>query len=147
MAAHYRVALQGRRKNEVGECRTMSDERILGRESASEDEWDFENAEKREPARRPRAVVSVAFSRDDFELVEERAKGLGKRLSEFIREASLARARVPEPMRPIVTFGGMSSGSFFSPDVNLPASGTKAPGAVTNTDIRLEPSELYAVVG
>jgi hypothetical protein len=126
---------------------TMSDEGILGRDSAAEDEWDFENAERREPTRRPRAVVSVAFSRDDFELVEERAKRLGKKLSEFIREASLARARGSEPIRPVVTFGGMSSGSFFSPDVSVSAGGTKAPCAVTNADMKLEESKLFAIVG
>jgi hypothetical protein len=112
----------------------MSDERIPRRIDPADDEWDFENAEKREPARRPRAVVSVAYPREDFELVEQRARKLGKKLSEFIREASLARARAPEPITPVITFGGMSSGSFFSPDVSLPA-GTRARGAILELDL------------
>ena len=124
----------------------MSDERIPGRIEASDDEWDFENAEKREPSRRPRAVVSVAFPREDFELVERRARKLGKKLSEFIREASLARAKSPEPIRPVITFGGMSSGSFFSPDVGLTVGGTKAPDAFIQAEVKLESSDQYAVV-
>lgn len=54
--------------------------------------WDFEKAEKREPAKRARVVVSVPFSREDFERVATKAEELGKRTSEFIREAALDKA-------------------------------------------------------
>ena len=51
--------------------------------------WDFENAEKMPGRKNARAVVSVAFNRDDFELVGQRAEQLGMKTSEFIREATL----------------------------------------------------------
>lgn len=120
----------------------MNEDRIPGRLDDAQDDWNLERREKRESTRRPRAVVSVAFSREDLELVEMCASKLGKKLSEFIREASLARARVPEPIRPVVTFGGMASGSFFSPDVSLPTGGTRTPSAV----LELEASELVPVI-
>jgi hypothetical protein len=57
------------------------------------DDWDFEHAERRRPVRKPRAVVSVAFSREDFERLTEVAEKQGLRTSEFIRIAALARLR------------------------------------------------------
>jgi len=55
------------------------------------DNWDYENAEKRPRVKKARIVVSVAFSRSDFEHVAECAERMGKRTSEFIREAVLER--------------------------------------------------------
>lgn len=54
--------------------------------------WDFERAQKRPPVREPRAVVSVAFSRKDFERVSLAAQRLLMRTSEFIRAAALEKA-------------------------------------------------------
>jgi hypothetical protein len=54
--------------------------------------WDFERAERRSSTRRPRAVVSVAFSRDDFDHVATMAEALEMKVSEFIRTAALAAA-------------------------------------------------------
>lgn len=56
------------------------------------DRWDFERAERRSSTRRPRAVVSVAFTRDDFNQVAAVAEALGMKVSEFIRSAALAAA-------------------------------------------------------
>jgi hypothetical protein len=56
-----------------------------------EDQWDFDAAEARTGAK-SRAVVSVAFSREDFERVSECAEARNMRTSEFIREAALEKA-------------------------------------------------------
>src|SRR5207248_5301941 len=53
--------------------------------------WDYETAERRPGVRTGRAVVSVAFNRDDFERVSAWAEQVGKRTSEFIRDAALER--------------------------------------------------------
>ena len=75
----------------------------------SEEEWEEPEEELlAQPRRRPRAVVSVAFPREDFEVVEECAERLGKRLSEFIREAAIARAK---PRRGSVTYQGFGGTS------------------------------------
>ena len=54
--------------------------------------WDFESGERRPGTARGRAVVSVAFPREDFERVAKCAEQTGKRLSEFIREAAVEKA-------------------------------------------------------
>lgn len=56
----------------------------------SPDRWDFDKAETQEPVRSPRAIVSVAFSRDDFERVAAWAEKRGQKLSTMIREVVLA---------------------------------------------------------
>jgi hypothetical protein len=99
------------------------------------DEWDLENAETRPPVAKPRSVVSVAFPAQDFETLAKAAKAAGKKLSEFIREAALARARPQGPARVSASFGGMSgSASYFSPDISI--SNTAVTGqAPANTKI------------
>jgi hypothetical protein len=64
--------------------------------------WDGQAAEAHAPVKGPRAVVSVAFSREDFNRVGEQARALGMRTSEFIRKAALNRleagpAQAPSP--------------------------------------------------
>ncbi len=54
--------------------------------------WDFEQPEVKEPVRPSRVVVSVAFRREDFSQVSVYAERLGKRTSEFIREAAIEKA-------------------------------------------------------
>lgn len=55
--------------------------------------------EPAQPATKPaRAVVSVAFARDDFETVVEAAKQRGMKTSEFIRQAALEKT-IPQPQR------------------------------------------------
>jgi hypothetical protein len=54
--------------------------------------WDLERPEVREPVKAPRVVVSVAFPRDHFEQVSVYAERIGKRTSEFIREAAIEKA-------------------------------------------------------
>ena len=55
--------------------------------------WDFERAEKRPGVKKTRAVVSVAFSQEDYDDVLDAAERRGMRTSEFIRSAALDRAR------------------------------------------------------
>ncbi len=54
-------------------------------------QWDHERAEERAPVKGARAVVSVAFAREDFSRVTECAQREGMRTSEFIRQAALDR--------------------------------------------------------
>jgi hypothetical protein len=54
--------------------------------------WDYERAERRPAVKGARAVVSVAFPREDFERVSQAAKRRALRTSEFIREAALEKA-------------------------------------------------------
>ena len=51
--------------------------------------WDWEHAQSRPGRKKPRAVVSVAFSRDDFDRVAVCAERADMKLSEFIRSAAL----------------------------------------------------------
>ena len=68
----------------------MNDKELAGLEDP--ENWDYEHAERRPGRKQARAVVSVAFAREDFERVSEGAQRLGQRTSEFIRVAALRRA-------------------------------------------------------
>jgi hypothetical protein len=59
------------------------------------EQWEDEG-ETRPGVKSPRAVVSVSFPRDELDCVSAEAQRKGMKLSEFIREAALARAR-PTP--------------------------------------------------
>jgi hypothetical protein len=60
------------------------------------DQWDFDNAQQLPPERRPRAIVSVAFSAADFAVVSMAAEAAGMRVSTFIRDAAITKARRSE---------------------------------------------------
>lgn len=62
---------------------------MTGEELEKEENWDFDRAEQKPGRRARRAVVSVAFNRDDFELVTEYAEQTGRKLSGLLREAIL----------------------------------------------------------
>ena len=53
--------------------------------------WDWERAEKRPPVKQPRAIVSVAFSAEEFERISREAEQAGKPVSTYIRESMLER--------------------------------------------------------
>lgn len=59
------------------------------RELEDRETWDDDVGEVRPPVKAPRAVVSVAFARDDFERVSEFARRAGMKTSEFIRRSAL----------------------------------------------------------
>lgn len=62
----------------------MADEELQKPEN-----WDFDKAEKKPGRSQGRAVVSVSFSREDFNLVSQHAEMLGLKTSELIRNATL----------------------------------------------------------
>ena len=73
--------------------REMSDEELR-----DESKWDFDNAEQLPPpARKARAIVSVAFPAADFDYVSQAARNADMKLSHFIREAALEKASVATP--------------------------------------------------
>lgn len=97
--------------------------------------WDWERAEARPGRKKPRAVVSVAFGRDDFETVARYAERAGMKLSEFIRSAALGCA---EGKYLVVV---QSGGSPTAPSVAyLPP-----PEAATKVAWPLVPDEEYQV--
>ena len=69
----------------------MTDKNPAEEELQDPGKWDLDNAEEQqpEPARPSRAVVSVAFSREDFDRVALFAENNGLKISEMIRNAAL----------------------------------------------------------
>lgn len=63
------------------------------KELQNSETWDFGQAVVSPGIRKPRAVVSVAFSRDEFEQVAKAARQKEMKTSEFIRSAALATAK------------------------------------------------------
>lgn len=72
------------------EERTVDENEL--RELQDPETWESTDNDKRPPVKAGRAVVSVAFSRSDFELVSEVARGNAMKTSEFIRNAAIRRA-------------------------------------------------------
>jgi hypothetical protein len=81
--------------------------------------WDYNNLKINEPVKSPRVVVSVAFPNEDFITVSQYAEGLGKKTSEFIREAALEKAKNKGLGIMVYDFG--STGSLWF-ERNLPSS-------------------------
>ena len=78
-------------------------------------EWDYDKAEVRGAVASPRAVVSVAFSRSDFEVVALAAEAQSRKVSEFIRSAALERARGDKRTADAeITFNGATSGGVVA---------------------------------
>ena len=69
----------------------LDDEEL--KELENPETWDWETAEMRPPVKAGRTVVSVAFAREDFQLVAKFADRVGKRTSVFIREAALDKVK------------------------------------------------------
>jgi hypothetical protein len=97
--------------------------------------WDYEHAETKEPVKSPRVVISVAFRRHDFETVSDYAEHLGKKTSEFIREAALDKAthRTSESL-----IHSLSSSGLLSSTPNLPTTRVKSFGQSFDHLIRTE---------
>jgi len=60
-----------------------------------ESTWDYAKAEVRPASQSKRVVVSVAFSRQDFQRVGEYAESVNMKTSEFIRAAALDKISKP----------------------------------------------------
>lgn len=65
--------------------------------------WEHGDDDRREPVKNSRAIVSVAFSRPDFESVAEAARREGMRTSEFIRTAAIERAEAQSKRAVVVS--------------------------------------------
>jgi hypothetical protein len=98
----------------------MDDERKELKELEDPETWDDETTEVHPPAKRGRAVVSVAFPRKDFSRVAQAARAQGLKTSEFIRQAALARLS-PATCRPAHIEVTDSSGGFNRDDVTIAA--------------------------
>jgi hypothetical protein len=74
-------------------------------ELQSAETWE-EQGETRPPVKSPRAIVSVAFGRDDFERVAEYARRHGLKTSEFIRQAALTQIDAEHRRANVVAVSG-----------------------------------------
>lgn len=92
----------------------------------SESQMDWESATKQEP-KKGRAVVSVSFSREDFERVDRQAERLRVSLSEYIRSAALTRVMTE-------TAGGLSAGTYYAPQPKVEGFGTPGGTATMTSD-------------
>lgn len=91
----------------------------LEKDLENPESWDYKSLQTRQPVKSPRVVVSVAFSREDFAVVSQFAERLGKRTSEFIREAALEKAKGRGMEITVSDFG--STGPLWF-ERNLPSS-------------------------
>ena len=73
--------------------------------------WE-DDGDVRPPVKASRAVVSVAFGREDFERVTEEARRRGMKTSEFIRTAALERLEGPRVTTRIVSVGGLAYNDY-----------------------------------
>ena len=55
--------------------------------------WDDDSLEVKQPVKKPRAVVSVAFPSKEFELIAAKAREQGETVSGYIRAAALAQSK------------------------------------------------------
>ena len=88
------------------------------------DSWDWEHAQSRAGRKKPRAVVSVAFNRDDFETVALYAERAHMKVSEFIRSAALGCA---EGRYLVVVPSASSPGAPSTVYLSTPPMPTSAP--------------------
>ena len=71
--------------------------------------WDDASLEVRQPTKKPRAVVSVAFPSADFDLISAKAREQGETVSGYIRTAALEHAKSP-----VTSIVWSATGSVFS---------------------------------
>jgi predicted flap endonuclease-1-like 5' DNA nuclease len=66
----------------------------------SVEEWDFDSAQIQPPVENPRALVSVAFNPDEFDLLATEARQRHITVPEFIRAVVLQQVSASEPHPP-----------------------------------------------
>lgn len=71
------------------------------------EQWGWESAKFVQPTKTPRAIVSVAFSRNEFQFVAEAAVQIQQPVSAFIREAAIEKAMGEQVIQPL----GVSMGN------------------------------------
>ena len=77
------------------------------------DTWDVNQADVRSPVKSSRTVVSVSFGREDFDRVSKYAESIGKRTSQFIRDAAIENTLKTQDFVFISSFSG-GLGTFLS---------------------------------
>ena len=98
--------------------------------------WDTNQAEVRQPQKPSRVVFSVAFQRDDFDRVSKYAESIGKKTSEFIRDAAIEKTMTQGEFARSM-FGYGSLGTFWATD--------QMPPITVVSGLRIEhPEEVFA---
>lgn len=90
----------------------MTDDEL--RELEDPESWDYESAEKHQGTKSVRVVVSVAFHREDFARVSEGAERVGKKTSEYIREAALEKTVHEDELARVASFSGSLGASVYT---------------------------------
>jgi hypothetical protein len=103
-------------------------------ELQSAETWEGTGETVRPSPKSARAIVSVAFSREDFETIAEYARQHGMKTSEFIRRATLDKV-TPKREEPVVF---SVTGAVFTGYVSV-----SAPRAKTKVSTKPEPA-VYA---
>jgi hypothetical protein len=95
--------------------------------------WEDDEDPVRPPVHSPRAIVSVAFSRDDFIAVADYASRHGMKTSEFIRRATLERLSSNGQEASVAVTGVIQTGDAAiappRPDINVQTSPRQDPAA------------------
>ena len=99
MATGHGLAMQGERVGAVAlAMESQMDEREI-RELQDQENWDDATAEVLPAAAKPRVVVPVSFSPEEFARVARFARDQGAKTSECIRDAVLDHVDQAEPAR------------------------------------------------
>ena len=100
-----------------------------------ESSWDYEKAETKPATRSNRVVVSVAFTRQDFEKVADHAGSVNMKTSEFIRTAALDKVGKPAEASgfacSVSNAGFIISGSQIGTSTQVRSSATRDEPLVT----------------
>lgn len=97
--------------------------------------WETGQAAKHPGVQGRRAVVSVSFPRDEFEVIDECAERAGEKLSEYIRKAALSRALSHSAVAAPPIMSGSSGLVIASPWI---ASATRTETPVTHEVQRVD---------
>ncbi len=102
-----------------------------------EENWDFARAERRSGNRGVRTILSVAFSREEFDRVSACAERSNAKVSEFVRAAALERVQHLDPGTTLaaVSESGWRIISTTAGTVG-PSSTTRASGANTLPELK-----------
>ena len=104
-----------------------------------EQSWDFDAAVVGVPPKLSRVVCSVAFQRREFDLVAAYAERVGKKTSQFIREAAMEKAAGgPGPAASMYASG--SAGTIW---VHGPILATSAVAAAVKADLSESDAVTY----
>ena len=96
--------------------------------------WNFDQAVVSPGVQKPRAVVSVAFTRADFERVAGAAQQSGMKTSEFIRGAALAKAKVVTEVTSL-GWAGVSLAGIITEAASVPGTSTDTKPRVDDLEV------------